>query len=46
MCVYWNTMSEMFVPTSVWDQSYDLEYGIFELIEADTILEMMKDQFN
>lgn len=39
-------MSEMFIPTSVWDQSYDLEYGIFELIEADTIHEMMKDQFN
>ena len=39
-------MSEMFIPTSVWDQSYDLEYGAFELIEADTIHEMMKDHFN
>ena len=46
LCIYWNTMSEMFIPTSVWDQSYELEYGIFELIDADTVLEMMKDQFN
>ena len=46
LCIYWNTMSEMFIPTSVWDQSYELEYGVFELIEADTIHEMMKDHFN
>lgn len=46
LSIYWNTMSEMFVPTSVWDQSYELPYGIFELIEADIILQMMKDQFN
>ena len=39
-------MSEMFIPTSVWDQSHELEYGIFELIQADMILEMMKDAFN
>lgn len=39
-------MSEMFIPNSVWDQSHQLQYGIFELIEADMILEMMKDTFN
>ena len=44
--LYWNSMSEMFIPTSVWDQSHQLQYGIFELIEADMILEMMKDTFN
>ena len=38
---YWNSMSEMFIPTSVYDQSTDLRYGIFELIEADMILTMM-----
>jgi len=43
---YWNTMSEMFIPTSVWDQSHEFEYGIFEVLEADSILEMMKDIFN
>ena len=35
----------MFVPTSVWEQSQDLTYGVFELIEADIIHEMMKDIF-
>jgi hypothetical protein len=30
-------MSEMFIPTSVWEQSQDLRFGVFELIEADTI---------
>ena len=39
-------MSEMFIPTSVWDQSHDLNYGVFELIEADMVLQMMKDIFN
>ena len=38
-------MSEMFIPTSVWDQSFDLQYGVFELIDADLIHEMMKDIF-
>lgn len=36
----------MFVPASVWDQSLHLPFGIFELMGADTVLEMMKDQFN
>jgi hypothetical protein len=39
-------MSEMFIPNSVWEQSVDLKYGIFELIEADIIHEMMKDIFS
>lgn len=39
-------MSEMFIPTSVWDQSHQFNYGIFELIDADMILGMMKDTFN
>ena len=38
-------MSEMFIPTSVYDQSHDFQYGIFELIEADIVLGMMKDVF-
>ena len=38
-------MSEMFIPTSVWEQCTDLPYGIFEVIEASIILEMMKDIF-
>ena len=43
--IYWNTESEIFIPTQVWDQSVDLQYGIFEIIEADIILSMMKDIF-
>jgi hypothetical protein len=43
--LYWNSMSEMFIPTSVWDQSFDNLYGIFEFIEADLVHEMMKDIF-
>ena len=43
--VYWNSESEMFIPTSVWEQSMGLTYGVFELIEADIIHEMMKDIF-
>jgi len=38
-------MSEMFIPNSVWESSLSLKYGIFELIEADIIHEMMKDIF-
>jgi len=38
-------MSEMFIPTSVWEQCTDLPYGIFEVLEASIILEMMKDIF-
>ena len=46
LSLYWNSMSEMFIPTSVYDQSTDLRYGIFELIEADMILTMMQDIFS
>lgn len=35
----------MFIPTSVWDQSFDNKFGVFELIDADMVLEMMKDIF-
>lgn len=38
-------MSEMFIPTSVYEQSIDLPYGVFEVLEASIILEMMKDIF-
>jgi hypothetical protein len=44
--VYWNSMSHMFIPTSVWEGSSEYRYGIFELIDADSIHEMMKDIFS
>lgn len=46
IAIYWNSMSEQFVPTSVWDASHDFQYGVFELIPADTIYDMMKDIFS
>lgn len=42
---YWNSMSEMFIPTSVYEQAVGLPYGVFELLDASIILEMMKDIF-
>lgn len=32
--IYWNSQSEMFIPTSLWEQTIDLKYKIFEAIEA------------
>lgn len=43
--VYWNSLSEMFIPNSVWETSKEFKYGIFELIDADFLHTMMKDQF-
>ena len=43
---YWNSMSEMFIPNSVWEQSINMQYGVFELIDASMIHEMMKDMFD
>ena len=31
--VYWNSMSEMFVPTSLWEQTRHLKYQIFEAMD-------------
>mmetsp|Transcript_8327 Transcript_8327/g.13926 ORF Transcript_8327/g.13926 Transcript_8327/m.13926 type:complete len:201 (-) Transcript_8327:2702-3304(-) len=45
VCLYWNSMSEMFIPTSVWDQSHDEPYGVFQFIEADMVHDFMKDIF-
>lgn len=44
--VYWNSKSEMIVPTSIWESSEHLEFGVFELIDADTIQSLMKDIFS
>ena len=45
MRVYWNSMSEMFIPTSLWEQTKDLEYRIFEAIAADDLFELMYEPF-
>lgn len=36
----------MFIPKSVWDESFRYKFGIFEIMGADTVLMMMKDQFD
>ena len=38
-------MSEMFIPTSLWEQTKDLEYRIFEAIAADNFFELMYEPF-
>lgn len=43
---YWNTMSEMFIPKSVVAQSKGDKYGIFSLLPAEIIHDMMKDIFS
>lgn len=35
----------MYIPTSVYDQSHEFRYGVFELIDADLIHDLMKDIF-
>ena len=35
----------MFIPSSVWQSASDFKYGVFELIDADSIHGMMKDIF-
>jgi hypothetical protein len=43
--LYWNSLSETFIPHAVWEESKNLKYGIFEMIDADTVYEMMNDIF-
>jgi len=31
---YWNCMSEMYIPTSLWEQTRHLKYQIFEAIDV------------
>jgi hypothetical protein len=38
---YWNSMSEMFVPTSVYEQTRNLKYQIFEAMDASFLKEIM-----
>ena len=44
--VYWNSLSEMIIPTSVYDQTKDLKFQIFEAIEASFIRDMMLESFS
>eukprot|EP00347_Sterkiella_histriomuscorum_P010120 403377528 len=35
--VYWNCMSEMYIPTSLWEQTRHLKYQIFEAMEVSDL---------
>ena len=43
--VYWNSMSEMFIPYSLWDANRELEFQIFEAMPADSLREIMLQAF-
>ena len=34
---YWNCMSEMYIPTSLWEQTRHLKYQIFEAMEISDL---------
>ena len=44
--IYWNSMSEMFIPTSLWESTKHLQYQIFEAMDASQIHELMTDAFD
>lgn len=38
---YWNSMSEIFIPTSLWEQTRTLKYQIFEAMDASFLKDIM-----
>jgi hypothetical protein len=38
---YWNCLSEMFIPTSLLEQTQDLKFQIFEAMDATQLAQMM-----
>ena len=43
--LYWNCMSEMYIPTSLWDSTRHMKYQIFEAMDAQQLNEMMIQAF-
>jgi len=43
---YWNCLSEMFIPTSLLDQTEDLKFQIFEAMDATQLAQMMSHVFS
>lgn len=41
--LYWNSMSEVFIPTSLWEQTRGLKYQIFEAMDASFLKEIMTE---
>ena len=38
---YWNCLSEMYIPTSLWESTRHMKYQIFEAMDAQSLNEMM-----
>ena len=43
--MYWNCLSEMYIPTSLWEQTRSLKYQIFEAMDASQLTELMAQAF-
>jgi len=43
--VYWNSMSEMFVPTSLWQQTKNNERQIFSALDPEFLKSIMVQAF-
>ena len=39
--VYWNCLSEMYIPTSLWESTRHMKYQIFEAMDAQQLNELM-----
>ena len=35
--MYWNSMSEMYIPQTLWESTKDLKYQIFEAMDASSL---------
>ena len=46
LAIYWNSESEMYIPTSLWESTRHLKYQIFEAMPADSLKEIMTEPFN
>ena len=43
--VYWNSLSEMFIPTSLWESTKHLEFQIFDAMPTEALQELMLAAF-
>ena len=43
--VYWNCLSEMYIPTSLWESTRHMKYQIFEAMDAQQLNELMVQVF-
>jgi hypothetical protein len=42
---YWNCLSEMYIPSSLWESTRHMKYQIFEAMDAQQLNEMMVQVF-